>query len=265
MAREAPFGLILRRGPSKQVCTIGWNRTDDTFELGQWLKGKIYEHRCDLSSDGEYFLYFAAKHKALWKEGPTAWTAVSRVPYLKAVAFWGQDESFTGGGQFHGDRLYYKDKIERETPGQQSYLGKPSLPYLWDSGENEIYDFRLRREGWQRAEIRPGLDNRERQDCDTELWEKTRNSWTLQQFSHGDLNAPFGRGVFWQSYEAQDLVTGETLGDQSWEWADFDGDRLVWAQHGKLLATKIWDGGHGDITELADFNDWKFKNIVAPY
>ncbi len=49
MAREAPFGLILRRGPRHQVCTIGWNRTDDTFALGQWLRARISELESDLS------------------------------------------------------------------------------------------------------------------------------------------------------------------------------------------------------------------------
>ena len=265
MAREAPFGLILRRGPSKQVCTIGWNRTNDTFELGQWLKGRIYEHRCDLSPDGEYFLYLAAKHHAWFGAtlaNPYIWTAVSRAPYLKAVALWGQDETFGGGGQFLGDRLYFGDKIQRESPDEQRHFGRPSLPYLWDSGPEEIYGFRLGREGWRRAESEASA---KRPGCDTLLWEKICSSWTLQQFSHADLNAPLERGVYWQSYEAQDLVTGETLGDQSWEWADFDGDRLVWAQSGKLFALKIWDGGRGDILELADFNSWKFKNIVAPY
>lgn len=59
LARDAPLGLILRRGPSRQVCTIGWNRTDDTFLLGQWIKGQIYQHRSDLSPDGRHFLYLA--------------------------------------------------------------------------------------------------------------------------------------------------------------------------------------------------------------
>lgn len=270
MAREAPFGLILRRGPSKQVCTIGWNRANDTFELGQWFKGRIYEYRCDLSPDGEYFLYLAANHKADWKGGwkparPGIWTAVSRAPYLKAVAFWGQEETFGGGGQFLGDRLYFGDKLKRDSPGEQRHIGKPSLPYLWDAGEEEIYRFRLRREGWQVCQPPSSNGSFQTNESDIELWGKTCNSWTLHQFSRGDLNTPVGRGVFWQSYEAQHLLTGETLGDQSWEWADFDGDRLVWAQNGKLFATKIWDGGHGDIIELADFNSWTFKNIIAPY
>ena len=259
LAREAPTALILRRGPSKQVCTIGWDRTDDTFQLGQWLKGRIYEHRCDLSPDGRHFLYMASKQQDWNKpDRATAWTAVSRAPYLKAVAFWEQDSTYGGGGQFLGDRLTYRDDVQSGVLEGPANLSHPSLPYLWNDIHLEKYHFRLRREGWQKRDARSS-------DTNADLWEKERNGWTLQQFVHADLEPPVGRGVEWQWVQAQDLSTGETLGDQSWEWADFDGDRLVWAQAGKLFATPIWDGGHGDILELADFNDWTFQAVQAPY
>src|SRR6267378_7912415 len=51
LAREAKIGLVIRRGPSKSVCTVLWNRERDTFKLGQWMRGRIYERRCDLSPD----------------------------------------------------------------------------------------------------------------------------------------------------------------------------------------------------------------------
>ena len=41
---------------------IGWNLNTDEFTLGQWLYGRIYEYRCDLSPDGRYLLYFAARY-----------------------------------------------------------------------------------------------------------------------------------------------------------------------------------------------------------
>ncbi|MEK6804025.1 MAG: hypothetical protein AABZ34_15370 [Nitrospirota bacterium] len=63
LAREAPVGLVIRRGPSRQVCTLLWDRRTDTFTLGQWFKGRIYERRCDLSPDGTHFIYFAMDGK----------------------------------------------------------------------------------------------------------------------------------------------------------------------------------------------------------
>jgi hypothetical protein len=41
---------------------IKWHLKSDTFEIGQWFKGRIYERRCDLSPSGELLAYFAAKY-----------------------------------------------------------------------------------------------------------------------------------------------------------------------------------------------------------
>lgn len=123
--------------------------------------------------------------------------------------------------------------------------------------DHDIYYARLKRDGWR-------LQGEITHPDSIATWEKKRNAWTLRQFSRYGEN-PNGRGSFWQWFQAHDSLSGETLGDPSWEWADFDGQRLVWAQHGKLLTTQIWDGGHSDIIELADFTQWQFKNIIAPY
>ena len=89
LARNAPVGIILRRGPSKWVQLIKWNTQTDVFEPGQWFHGRIYEQCCDLSPDGRLFIYFATKYsgKALYDEKISyAWTAISRPPYLTALA-----------------------------------------------------------------------------------------------------------------------------------------------------------------------------------
>lgn len=62
IARERRRAVVFRRGPSKKVAVIGWNLNTDEFTIGQWFKGRIYEYRCDLSPDGRYLLYFAAKY-----------------------------------------------------------------------------------------------------------------------------------------------------------------------------------------------------------
>ena len=43
LARDARVAAILRRGPSRQVQLIKWDFRDDTFEHGQWIKGRIYD------------------------------------------------------------------------------------------------------------------------------------------------------------------------------------------------------------------------------
>jgi hypothetical protein len=49
LARETPLAVVFRRGPSKQVLLVLWHTDTDQFHEGQWLKGRIYERRCDLS------------------------------------------------------------------------------------------------------------------------------------------------------------------------------------------------------------------------
>ena len=72
LAAKAPVGLVFRRGPANAVCTVGWNRETDKFELGQWLRGRIYERRSPESGDegildGYFPRLMAACHHALWK------------------------------------------------------------------------------------------------------------------------------------------------------------------------------------------------------
>ncbi|MBQ6470441.1 MAG: hypothetical protein IJJ33_00530, partial [Victivallales bacterium] len=62
LARRGPNAVVFRRGPSDKVALIGWDRSNDTFTLGQWLRGRIYPLRCDLSPRGEHLIYFAAKY-----------------------------------------------------------------------------------------------------------------------------------------------------------------------------------------------------------
>ncbi|MFE1813543.1 hypothetical protein [Metapseudomonas otitidis] len=83
-ARSAPVAVLLRRGPSDWVRMIRWDLRDDSFEPGQWFHGAIATEQCDLSEDGELFLYLARREgRRYWSEdyGPQ-WTAVSRPPAL---------------------------------------------------------------------------------------------------------------------------------------------------------------------------------------
>jgi len=111
LARNGRDAVIFRRGPSKQVLLIKWDRRKDRFEAGQWFKGRIYERRCDLSPSGEMLVYLAAKHK-----GPIGtWTAISRAPYLTALALWPNMGTWGGGGLFQSEYslLLNHDSVHR--------------------------------------------------------------------------------------------------------------------------------------------------------
>ena len=104
-ARSAPVAILLRRGPTDWVQLITWSLDDDRFEPGQWFKGRVYEDLCDLSEDGELFVYSVRKANA-WttqhrdKVGET-WTAISRPPFFTALGLW-PNGCWDGGGLFTG-------------------------------------------------------------------------------------------------------------------------------------------------------------------
>src|SRR5262245_58312105 len=100
LARKSSLAVIIRRGPSKSVALISWDTSSDEFRLGQWLKGRIYEHRCNLSPSGQKLIYFAANYR---KEMQT-WTAVSRPPFLTALLLWPKGDAWGGGGLFADER-----------------------------------------------------------------------------------------------------------------------------------------------------------------
>ena len=102
LARESNKAIIIRRGPSKHTCVIGWDRGTDQFCIGQWFKGKIYHHRSDISPDGKYWIYFALHNRY----GQT-WTVVAKSPYLKAVDFYTKDDAWRGGGIFLKNDTYW--------------------------------------------------------------------------------------------------------------------------------------------------------------
>jgi hypothetical protein len=99
-ARQKPVALILRRGPSAWYHLIRWDTAKDQFEHGAWFRGRIYEERCDLSPDGELFLYFALQGRRWSSSYKGAWTAVSRAPWLHALTLWPQGHTWGGGGRF---------------------------------------------------------------------------------------------------------------------------------------------------------------------
>src|SRR6266487_4194859 len=110
LAREAPKAVVLRRGPSKWVQLILWHTDTDTFDFGQWFHGKIYGPRSDLSPDGSKFIYFAQKITGRTlqdSEYTYSWTAISKPPYLTALALWPKGDCWHGGGLFLNHRTVW--------------------------------------------------------------------------------------------------------------------------------------------------------------
>lgn len=233
LARESPFGLVIRHGTAKSVCTLLWDRRNDQFTLGQWLRGRIEPDLCDLSPDGRHFLYSARRAD----RSPSAWTAVSRSPYLKALAYYPGNGA---GGWFVNDQEYcIPGRPSTEQDRESDEVRRTTLA----PPESLLLARRLR-EGWAIDEARPKILGW------TELIRPAGAGWELRhRFSIGYR---LRRGT-------------RSIDTHDWDWADMDGQRLVWTRAGCLWASSLEPGGLHGVSRLHDFNGMKFEALIAPY
>ena len=114
-ASRADVVAVIRRGPS-DWCHIGrWDVAKLKYEAGSWLKGKLFPQRCDVSVDGRWLAYMALKQNAA--ELNQSYLAISRLPWLKALAAWRLGETYTRGVHFADD-------------ADTSCLGKPDTGHV---------------------------------------------------------------------------------------------------------------------------------------
>lgn len=154
-AREANKALILRRGPSKWTQLISWDLDSDTFEEGHWFKGRIYEKRSDLSPDGKYLVYFASKyHLGYENKGyKNTFTAISKPPYLTALALWPVGHTWYGGGFFESDLCVNLNISEWYQP-HKDHLPHSKLEVRYQEDrhyypEEDLFEITQRMNGWE--------------------------------------------------------------------------------------------------------------------
>ena len=104
MARRAPVAVVVKRGPARWAQLVLWDTRRDVFTDGAWIRGRIYAEKCDLSPDGQLFVYPAFQGSRLSTSYSDSYTAVSRPPWLHALALWPMHTTYGGGGRFSGDR-----------------------------------------------------------------------------------------------------------------------------------------------------------------
>lgn len=263
LARDVACGIIIRRGPSRSVCTMGWDREQDKFQLGQWLRGRIYERRSDVSPDGKHFIYFArnGKGRGQVKE---SWTAISRAPDLKAIGLWSNGSTWNGGGLFMSNTSYWMN-----TPGflgdHEAHLTPRNLreykkfPFHKSYGGEcpGVYYIRLQRDGWRLLHH----FNDEDSDGVSTFEKPLPGDWVLRKISHATLDRPPGRGSYYDTHSLIQTIRGITLDFPEWEWADWDRERIVWIDKGVLFSAALDSDGLSSIRSLYDFNPMTFENI----
>ena len=193
-----------------------------------------------------------------------SWTAISRVPYLKAFDLWFNGSGWNGGGLFVDNKrvainhLPHTKDVKR-AGGRFVEVAPPKLCEGWGECKGEcamVYFPRLVRDGWKWTSRSAALD----------VFEKTlsRGLTLRKQFHCGRPAA--GHGCYWESHEICDADGRTVVDGANWTWADFDKPRkrVVFAEGGAIFDLhdkKI----EGEPKKLHDFNDMKYERVQAPY
>lgn len=277
LARHSPIAVIFRRGPSKSVLLTRWDTSNDSFEYGQWLKGRIYERRCDLSPDGDLLLYFAANHKPPYG----SWSAISRPPFLTALVMWPKGDTYGGGGHFvsqHRIALNHRDYEMSPAPGFQvpKSLRVEHLGERPGCGEDDpTWYKRLQRDGWKLvswpSRTKDEFGSRVIWEPDPPIrWEKSNPKWPEQYSLEMAIMGIGERDGPWYMIE-HSVIRSDGHNDRIGrsDWADWShaGD-LLFAMDGALYRARCSKGTLlplEEATKVADFANLKFENRKAPY
>ena len=262
LARKADVGVILRRGPSKQVAVIKWDLKKDQFEEGQWLKGRIYEDDCDLSPNGLKFAYCATDQRKFGRD-IYAYMAISQCPYLTALEFFDYDSTRFFGLIFQTDeKILGWPHIHEFRHNKNIQHGEYDLKdKLWDGvdfeGSTSKYSTRQQLSGWRRI----------KNDGHEIIFAKSVKR--LHQFKIQQHNKKYYSSSD-ASFNVVDHQSNEIISLTHASWVDWDkrnGD-LLYAASGKLFRVKHGGDPHGfsaqRTIELADFNQMTFKAVKAP-
>jgi len=272
LAREAPVGVIIRRGPYQWVQLIKWNTSTDTFELGQWFHGRIYEYTGDLSPDGKLLFYTAFKRNNYWNnpEYGNTWLAISKSPYFTALALWFPD-AFQPGGHFvdnetiqlygslsqHPNHAPSELNITYDNPQYASFPHKDAFfnHQGWKIFQSSSVPFD--KEVYVDPRMKPNI-----------LWSKRSNNIDLYARWRGYLrsdkkNSPGGQSYQFE-YSISSSQTDQKIVLTGVNWADFDQQgRLVLARAGKLFTATVANDAV-IYRELADFNDHRPEPMETP-
>lgn len=245
-ARDAPVGVIFRRGPARQVRLILWRTDTDTFELGQWLKGDIQAEGAALSPNGRLLAYAAVNYARLnaWHGGQkdiAAWIAVSRPPYLTALGLWFIDWDFYGAATaFPDNQTLLVSKEGRASDKHQ-------VPKRYTIGSLPSGGVEGATRGWRRLpRFGKVLLRYEKPlaggDIVLESQSVGRDQWFLLRNR--------------QSGQTQSLEADQVEVDP--------GGRLVLVRGGALAVARVSDDLELTETPLADFTDMVFEPIPPP-
>ena len=250
LASDAPLAAVLRRGPSDWARLSLWHTGTDAFEHGQWMRGRVYERRSDLSADGSLFAAFVRQSggREIAAGMTDTWIALSRPPWFTALALWKIGGTYAAGACFPDGRslfLGFPDLAPDQGALPAWLRATSQSPYVDgtpDWTERTVHINRLLRDGW-RAQPDP-RDPRA-------LWERAQpgGAMTLSMEPRSDADFAAYGGPHVVDYALR--TAGELIPLGRLTWADWDQrGRLIIARDGRLLHWR----DHDAIDELCDFN-----------
>jgi hypothetical protein len=204
--------------------------------------GRIYPEKCDLSPDGQLFGYSAAKYWLWQREYKGTWTAVSRPPYLTALALW------PVGGRWVGDAVFVDDQTI-----MVGWAGEPQHHRDHPPGPLPVL-------GWRAAGLSCQRSSEFGWQGSTDV-RKTSADLTLGR------EWPVGR------YYPSNAITAYRLYGQAnrllatfeAHWADWDQQgRLVATIGGRVVAGKLTRDKRLVWRQLTDLHDEKPARLEAP-
>ncbi len=255
LARDAPIGAVLRRGPSDWARLSLWHTATDAVDHGQWLHARVYERRCDLAADGSLFVAFVRDSAGPNQGNTDTWVTVSRPPWFTALALWFVGGTYSTGGCFPDGRTLWlgfdptaPDRGHLPADLSTTTALSPYVDHTNDWTDRTVWCNRLLRDGWTRvASAAP------------EMWERPNPAGDLilvmVLWSATDFDADGGRHVI--EYVVRTAPGGHETSLGHATWADWDHrGRLLLAQDGRL---RHWEPP-GTLHEAADFN----PHVPAP-
>ena len=247
--------LIIILKSKKATGFFELNFSNNTVTEGQWIQGKIYPRRCDLSEDGKHIIYFAAKFHI--RNGPTTWTAVSKFPYFTALDFYDKGDTYNGGGLFLSKTEYLLNETyeQKELYKNSSFIvkrGKLNNVLLDDETEG-LYFPKLIRDGWKDKGVTNGV----------RFFKKTYKNYEVSKECHiqSRLGNRENRSFFYDINEFK--INGKVKMRIESDWMDFKKDKLYWANKGKIMYAHL--NNIENIKEVDDLNNYDYKPIFVNY
>lgn len=294
LAPEANKVVLFRRGPSKLTLQLVWDLETDEITPGQWIKGKVFVERSDVSPDGRYLIaaisnYGENSHHA---EDLNFWTAISRPPYFTAIAMWGSAGSYLGGGMWESNRKVrlnndphaWEETLPVQLPVQADLFNEKVVePFMMANNLVYIERTLLEKRGWIRSDILDPTIKERIKEMEVDYQgvieayglnfadiETSAARWLVSPTYHkifklGEVQlAVKGKRRHWQMFDQDGSLVRKwtTPSDQPF-WLELDNKgNPIFSEKGCLYR---WTGfPHGEPTLVADLNHYTFEPVAPP-